>query len=197
MDVTGETCPQYLLFTQEALERHGSYAKINPPLRTEEDQEALWEALRDGTLLSVTTDHSPFTVEEKEKARTDIWAAPPGAPGVEELVPGMLDAAAAGRLTLEQAVDLFSTNGAKRFGLYPKKGTVAVGADADLIIVDLEATTTIRKETLFTKAHDCDFLYDGMDFKGKVVRTILGGRTLFLDGKVTGEPGWGVFVRPS
>ena len=109
MDVSGETCPQYLWFTEEALSQHGAYAKINPPLRTKSDQEALWQALGDGTLLAVTTDHSPFTVEEKERARDDIWAAPPGAPGIEELVPGMLHAVAEGRLTLEQAVALMST----------------------------------------------------------------------------------------
>ncbi len=195
MDVSGETCPQYLWFTEEALSQHGAYAKINPPLRTKSDQEALWQALGDGTLLAVTTDHSPFTVEEKERARDDIWAAPPGAPGIEELVPGMLHAVAEGRLTLEQAVALMSTNGAKRFGLYPRKGAIVVGADADLVLVDLDATTTIRKDALRTQARASDRLYDGMTFRGKVERTVLAGRTVF-DGEVVGKPGWGQFVRP-
>ena len=195
MDVTAETCPQYLLFTEEALSEHGSYAKINPPLRTPDDREALWEGLRDGTLLAVTTDHSPFTVEEKEEARTDIWAAPPGAPGVEELVPGMLHAVATGRLGLEQAVELMSTNGARRFGLYPRKGVIEVGADADLVVADLEAETVIRQEDLYTQARCCDRLYDGMAFRGKVLRTLLAGRTIF-DGKITGEPGQGRFICP-
>ena len=196
IDVTGETCPQYLLFTEQALSDYGSYAKINPPLRTEGDQEALWEALRDGTLMAVTTDHSPFAAEEKEKAKTDIWAAPPGAPGIEELVPGMLDAAAQGKVTLEQAVRLISTNGAKRFGLYPQKGVIREGADADLLIVDLDAMTIIDKTKLFTQARLCDYLYDGMRFQGKVLRTILGGRTIYHEGDVLGQPGWGQFVRP-
>lgn len=196
MDVTGETCPQYLLFTEQALADYGSYAKINPPLRTEDDQEALWEALKDGTLTAVTTDHSPFAVEEKEKAKTDIWAAPPGAPGIEELVPSMLDAAAKGKVTLPQAVDLISTNGAKRFGLYPQKGVIQKGADADLIIVDLGATTTIDKTKLFTQARLCDYLYDGMSFQGKVITTLLGGKIVYHAGEVTGQPGWGKFVRP-
>ena len=196
MDVSGETCPQYLLFTEEALARHGSYAKINPPLRTEADQKALWEALIDGTLIAVTTDHSPFTVTEKERARTDIWAAPPGAPGVEELVPGMLDAVAQGRLSLEQAVQLVSSNGARRFGIYPRKGAVALGSDADLILVDLAATTTIRKEELLTQSRDTDRLYDGMTFRGRVVRTLLAGATVARDGEVSGQPGRGRFVRP-
>ena len=196
MNVTAETCPQYLLFTEAELAKFGSYAKINPPLRTMDDQEALWEALKDGTLSSVATDHSPFTVEEKEKARTDIWAAPPGAPGIEELVPGMLNAVANGRLSIQQAVPLMSTNGAKRFGLYPRKGVIAVGADADFAIVDLNSETVIRKEELYTQARLGDHLYDGMTFQGKIDRTILAGRTIF-DGKIVGQPGQGKFLPPS
>jgi allantoinase len=196
-DVTGETCPQYLWFTEAALREHGSFAKINPPLRTHEDQQALWEALTDGTLIAVATDHSPFTVEEKERARTDIWAAPPGAPGVEALVPSMLDAVAEGRLSLLDAVALMSTNGAKRFGIYPRKGVVAVGADADLIVVDLNERTTIRKEQLKTKARLSDRLYDGRTFTGSVLRTMVRGRTVYESGTVVGSPGWGAFVRPT
>ena len=194
MDVTGETCPQYLFFTEADLARVGSYAKINPPLRKEHDQEALWEALRDGTLLAVTTDHSPFTPAEKERAKTDFWAAPPGAPGVEELLLGMLDAVAERRLTLEQAVALTSTNGAKRFSLYPRKGTIVPGADADLVIVDLDATTTIHKEDLYTEARLCDRLYDGMTFRAKIVSTLLGGQVIHDDGKVLGRAGMGQYI---
>lgn len=196
MDVTGETCPQYLLFTEADLARVGSYAKINPPLRKLSDQTALWRALEDGTLMAVTTDHSPFTQAEKERAKTDIWAAPPGAPGVEELVLGMLEAVHQGRVTLERATELLSSNGAKRFGLYPRKGAIAVGADADLVIVDLNATTTIRKETLQTEARLCDLLYDGMTFAGRIVTTLVGGKVVYHEGAVMGEPGDGVFVRP-
>ena len=196
MNVTAETCPQYLLFTEAELAKFGSYAKINPPLRTMDDQEALWDALKDGTLSSVATDHSPFPVEEKEKARTDIWAAPPGAPGIEELVPGMLNAVANGRLSIQQAVALMSTNGAKRFGLYPRKGVIAVGADADFAVVDLNSETVIRKEELYTQARLGDHLYDGMTFQGKIDRTILAGRTIF-DGKIVGQPGQGKFLPPS
>jgi dihydroorotase-like cyclic amidohydrolase len=156
----------------------------------------LWDALSDGTLISVTTDHSPFTMEEKEKAKTDFWAAPPGAPGVEELVPAMLDAVAKGRLKLEQVVQLISTNGAKRFGIYPQKGVIVEGSDADVIIVDLAATTTIDKARLLTQARLCDYLYDGMTFQGKVLRTILAGQTIFEEGEIVGKPGFGTFVRP-
>ena len=195
-DVTGETCPQYLRFDQGALAKHGAYAKINPPLRTQGDIEALWEGVRDGSLIAITTDHSPFTVAEKEKARTDLWAAPPGAPGVEELVVGTLDAVAAERLTLVQAARLIATNGARRFGLYPRKGVVQEGADADLTLVDLDATTTIDRHRLHTASRDTDRLYDGMTFRARVAGTILAGEVMFDGEEVLNRPGDGRFVRP-
>jgi allantoinase len=194
--VTGETCPHYLFFTEADLERAGPYAKINPPLRRQSDQDALWEGLRDGSLIIVTTDHSPFTVEEKERARTDIWRTPPGAPGVEELVLGMMHAASEGRVSLLEAVRLITTNGAKRFNLYPRKGVIRVGSDADLVIYDPAAPTTITAEKLFSRSRAADKLYDGMTFTGNVRRTIVGGRTVFVDGQIVGEPGWGKFVVP-
>ncbi len=193
---SAETCPHYLLFTEADLTRVGPYAKINPPLRQPEDQAALWEGLREGSLMAVTTDHSPFTVEEKERARTDIWRTPPGAPGVEELVLGMMDAALKGKLSIHRAVALISTNGAKRFGIYPKKGVIAVGSDADLVLYDPDTTTTIHEEMLFSKARACDKLYHGMTFQGQVVRTLVNGKTVFHNGQITGQRGWGQFVRP-
>lgn len=194
--VTAETCPHYLFFTEADLERVGPYAKVNPPLRQPDDQAALWEGLADGSLIAVTTDHSPFTVEEKERARTDIWRTPPGAPGVEELMLGMMDAALKGRLSIEHAVRLISTNGARRFGIYPRKGVIAVGADADLVLYDPALTTTIHPAMLFSRSKASDRLYDGMTFQGRVRRTLVNGRTVFVDGAIVGEPGWGQFVRP-
>jgi dihydroorotase-like cyclic amidohydrolase len=194
--VTGETCPHYLFFNENDLTRVGPYAKINPPLRKAADQEALWGGILDGSLMAVTTDHSPFTVEEKEKARTDIWRTPPGAPGVEELVLGMMDAALAGKMTINHAVNLISTNGAKRFGIYPQKGTIAVDSDADLVIYDPNQTTTIHEDMLFSQAKACDKLYAGMTFQGRVVRTLVNGNTVFVNGEVVGARGGGKFVRP-
>lgn len=193
---TAETCPQYLLFTEDDLERVGPYAKINPPLRKQSDQAALWQGIADGSIMAVTTDHSPFTLEEKERARTDIWKTPPGAPGVEELVLGMMDAALNGKITINEAINLISTNGAKRFGVYPNKGCIAVNADADIVIYDPKEKTTIRTEDLFSKARDCDKLYEGMTFQGKVLQTIVNGKTIFKDGEIVGHAGDGKFVRP-
>lgn len=194
---TAETCPHYLLFTEADLERVGPYAKINPPLRQAQDQMALWDGLMDGTLMAVTTDHSPFTVEEKERARQDIWATPPGAPGVEALLLSMMNEALTGRISINQAVDWVCANGAKRFGIYPQRGRIGIHASADLVIFDPNDETTIHREMLFSQAKDCDKLYEGMTFKGKVNQTIVNGKTVFKDGQIIGRAGDGQFVRPN
>ncbi len=194
---SAETCPHYLFFTEADLERVGPYAKINPPLRTAADQAALWDGLLDGTLLAITTDHSPFTVAEKEQAREDIWATPPGAPGVEELLLGVMHEALGGRISINQAVNFVATNGAKRFGIYPERGHIGIGAAADLVLYDPEAQTTISPERLFSQARDCDKLYAGMTFQGAVQRTLVNGKTIFVDGAIVGAPGDGQFVRPA
>lgn len=193
---SAETCPHYLFFTEDDLARVGPYAKINPPLRQAADQAALWQALEDGDIIAITTDHSPFTVAEKERARSDIWATPPGAPGVEELLLGVMHEALSGRISVKKAVDLVATNGAKRFGVYPERGHIGIGAAADLVIYDPHAETTISSDMLFSKARDCDKLYAGMTFKGAVKRSIVNGQTVFLDGEIVGEAGGGQFVRP-
>ena len=194
---TAETCPHYLFFTEDDLERVGPYAKINPPLRQQADQDALWEALMDGSVMAITTDHSPFTVEEKERARTDIWATPPGAPGVEELLLGVMHEALNGRMSINKAIELVCTNGAKRFGVYPERGHIAVNAIADIVIFDPNDETTIHQDMLFSQAKACDKLYEGMTFTGKVNQTIVSGKTIFKDGEIVGASGDGKFVRPN
>ena len=149
---SAETCPHYLFFTEEDLARVGPYAKINPPLRKAADQAALWDALSDGTVMAITTDHSPFTVEEKERARTDIWATPPGAPGVEELLLGVMHEALSGRISINKAIDLVATNGARRFGVYPERGHIGIGAAADLVVYDPNDETTISSDMLFQQS---------------------------------------------
>lgn len=196
VDVTAETCPHYLLFTIEKMLEVGPYAKINPPLRSQADIDALWEGVLDGSLISVTTDHSPFLVEEKERARHDIWATPSGAPGVEELVQFVMTEALRGRMSIEKAVDLVSTNGAKLFNLYPYKGALVPGADADIAVYDPRSPVTIDRTKLFTKAKECDRLYDGMTMQGRVTTTIVNGKVVFDQGEIVGERGDGRFVRP-
>ncbi|MCW5849498.1 MAG: amidohydrolase family protein [Anaerolineae bacterium] len=194
--VTTETCPHYLLFTEADMDRCGPYAKISPPLRSQADIDALWQGVVDGSITSVTTDHSPFTVEEKERARHDIWSAPSGAPGIEELVPFMMSEALRGRMSIETAVDLISANGARLFDLYPQKGALVAGADADITVYDPRPVVRVDRTKLFTKARDCDCLYDGREMQGQVTTTIVNGKIVFREGQIVGARGDGRFVRP-
>ncbi len=193
-DVSAETCPHYLLFTNDDVARVGAPAKINPPVRNADDRDALWDGIRDGTITMVTTDHAPFSKREKDAVQGDMLAAPPGSPGVEFLLPVMLDAAARGRLPLEEAVDLITRNGAKRFGVYPAKGVIRVGSDADLVVVDLTRETVVEPGRLFTAAREVAGLFAEQRFKGAVDTTIVGGEVVFHAGEVMGKPGHGRFV---
>ena len=194
---SAETCPQYLFTTETDVARAGVYGKVNPPIRFQKDQDALWQAIADGVIDYVTTDHAPFSKAEKAAAEGNFPAAPPGSPGIEVILPAMLDAVSQGRLSLKQAHDLICANGAKRYGIYPWKGAFAPGSCADVAIVDLAGETVISKGTLHTHARDVAHLYEGRRFKGKVCQTLLAGRTVFKDGEVTGQPGAGRFITPT
>ncbi len=195
-DFTAETCPQYLFATEADVARAGVYGKVNPPIRSQADQDALWQAIADGVITHVTTDHAPFSRAEKAASIGNFPAAPPGAPGIEFMLPAMLDAVAAGRLSLKAAHDLLCANGARRYGIWPRKGALLPGSHADITLVDPAAETVITPETLHTNARDCAQLFAGRRMRGKVVRTILAGRTVFANGEITGAPGAGRFIRP-
>jgi allantoinase len=194
--VTAETCPHYLMLTEDALEQWGPYAKCNPPLRTAEARDRLWEAVRDGCIDVIGTDHSPFLESEKGAPDGDIWAAPPGLPGLEEFIPLMLTAVHEERLTLPRLVRLVCETPARLFGLWPRKGTLAKGADADVTIVDIAAERVHDHTRLYTKARGAARVYDGMRLRGAPAVTIVRGRVVMRDGRVIGEPGWGAWVRP-
>jgi allantoinase len=144
----------------------------------------------------IGSDHSPFLLEEKEPFWDDMWSALPGAPGLESLLPLMLTAAAEGRLTLEQVVALTSANAARIFGLAPSKGSIAPGADADLVLVDATRREAIDTSRWLTRSRGTARIWDGRPVVGAVVQTILRGRSIFRDGQLTGEPGLGRLVRP-
>lgn len=193
---TVETCPHYLFLTEAALERHGPYAKINPALRRVEEVEGLWERLRRGEVDVIGSDHSPFLVEEKEPFWDDMWRASPGAPGLEALLPLMLTAVADGRLSLEQAIALVAENAARLFGLFPRKGTIRVGSDADLVLVDFGHRGTIDVSRWQTRSRGTARIWDGMAVRAAVRATLVRGRVVHRDGEPVGDPGWGRFVRP-
>jgi dihydroorotase len=174
------------------VERLGPYALSYyvPEVNTE----PLWQALRDGTIDLVSTDHAPHTREEKEPGWEDGWKAHTGTPSTQFYVPLLLDAAAAGRLALERVVELISSAPARVFGL-GSKGRIEVGADADLAIVDLDTQFEIRDEHVLSKIGWTP--YAGRRVRGTVERTLVRGRVVYEEGRVTGEPGWGRQVVPT
>jgi dihydroorotase len=174
------------------VERLGSYAlSYYVP---EANTEPLWQALRDGTIDLFSTDHAPHTREEKEPGWTDGWKAHTGTPSTQFYVPLLLDATHAGRLTLERLVEVIAERPASRFGL-GRKGRIAVGADADLAIVDLDRVHEIRDDDVLSKIGWTP--YQGRTVRGGIDTTIVRGRVVYRDGRVVGERGWGEQASPT
>ena len=194
-DFSAETCPHYLRYTEADVARAGVAAKVNPPIRQARDREALWEAIADGTIAYVTTDHAGFSAAEKAAHADNFLTAPPGHPGTECMLPALLDAVAAGRLTLARASALTSTNAAARFGL-PDRGRLTAGAKADLVLVDLAARTRVTLDGLLTAAAPVARLSHGEAFRGRVLRSWLAGRTIWNGALPEGRRGEGRFVSP-
>ncbi len=191
--LTAETCPQYLLFTNLMVERWGAFAKVAPPLREESDRTALWDAIRDGTISVVASDHAPFRPEEKEEVAYS--EAPSGMPSVETMFPVLLDAALRGLLPLDQAVNLVTAAPARLFGLLGRKGTVTEGADADLVVFAPNLQTEVHMDRLVTRAAQCARAYEGMALRGRIEQTLVNGHTAYKDGRIVGPPR-GRFVQP-
>jgi dihydroorotase len=188
VDVTGETCPHYLLFDERAYADQRSVIRVNPPVREKRHQMGLWEGLRDGTIDMISTDHAPHT--PTEKLRNDIWTVDCGFPGVETQMPLMLTQVRARRLSLCDYVRLTSTNPAKAFGLYPAKGALLPGSDADITLVDLDWEDTIAADQFQSRSKVTPF--EGMQVIGMPMHTLVRGRFVMQDRKIVGETkGWG------
>ena len=157
--IYGETCPQYLALTYDSYDK--ILSKINPPLRTEEDVNSLWQAVADGTISCLGSDHAACSIKHKQ----DLWNAIPGFAGVQTLLPLLLsEGVNKGRITLQQAVALTSYNPARIFNMYPKKGAIAVGSDADFTIVDMNKERIVKAGELY---HISDFTpFEGWNLKG-------------------------------
>ncbi len=192
VDVTCETCPHYLVFTEEDAEALGAVAKCAPPLRPPDDLESLWEHIHAGNVEFVTSDHSPCPPEMK--VGEDMFRAWGGIAGCQSLLNAMLDEGHHGRkLPLERVARLLSGNVADRFG-FSNKGRLEVGADADLTLVDLAEISTLHKDDLLYRHKISPYV--GRAFTGKVVRTIVRGTTIFREGKIVAEPN-GCLIRPT
>jgi dihydropyrimidinase len=193
----GETCPQYLLLDDKVFDAPdfgGSAYVMSPPIRPRNlgHHEALWSALANGMLDSVGTDHCPFTHEQKRAGAKDFTKIPNGAAGIEDRLAILYThGVVGGRFSLEKLVDLGATAPARIFGL-AKKGTVAVGMDADLVIFDPQAKSVRSARTHHSKADRS--IFEGFDVRGKVERTLVGGRVAFENGKLMAEKGSGRFI---
>ena len=193
VDLSAESCPHYLLLDETYLPRFGNFVKVAPPLRPAEDVAYLWEALAGGVLSVVASDHAPFTPEEK--AAAGFATSGQGIPSLEMLVPTMLDAGLTGRFPLTRAVEVITANPAKLFGIYPRKGTVSPGSDADLVLVDPDARMTVDSARFLSRSGGSGKAYDGMELTGRVLTTLSRGRIVFTEGKLIGNSG-GRFVSP-
>jgi dihydroorotase len=171
VDVTGETCPCYLFLTTDDYGRIGSVIRVNPPVRAPKDAAAIWDALQSGVIDMIATDHAPHTPEEKRK--DVIWDADCGFPGVETQMPLMLTEVAAGRMSLEQYVKISAANPARAFGMWPVKGRLAVGAHADIAVVDLSRRETVAAARLHSRGKITPF--EGRETIGAPVHTIVRG----------------------
>jgi allantoinase len=194
VDATGETSTNYLLMNEETMKERGPYAKVDPPLRTEADQARLWDALNDGVIDVLASDHAPYTKEEKERGWKNIFDAPSGGVVIETTLPLMLNAVNDGRIGLERLVEVFSTNPAMINGVYPKKGALNIGADADVVIIDMDKPFKIRGEDLKTIQKITP--YEGIEGIGAPVMTLLRGSVIYEDGQVVGKPGQGKWLQP-
>ncbi|OOY14965.1 dihydropyrimidinase [Thioclava sp. DLFJ4-1] len=195
MKVFAETCPQYIVLTRDDLKGlnmdfEGAKYVCSPPPRDTDSQDAIWEGLRDGTFDVFSSDHCPFyfeganeTGKDNPRARTSFKWVPNGIPGVETRLPILFsEGVRKGRISIERFVALTSTNPAKLYGLYPQKGALVIGADADITLWDPERKAVISQVTL---NHGADYTpYEGMEIEGWPVRTILRGKTIAAGGEV-------------
>jgi allantoinase len=192
--VTVETCPHYLAFDEADFVRIGPAVKCAPPLRSRDEVEALWQCVLDGLVDTIASDHSPCPWSDKAPGMENIWKAWGGISGVQSLLPVLLTEGVHKRgLPLPDLVRMTAGNPARIFGLYPHKGHLLPGADADLVVVDLDAEWELAVEDLLYKnKHSA---YVGRRFKGKVERTLVRGKTVYANGRICVEPGYGQLLR--
>jgi allantoinase len=184
LSVTCEVCPQYMLFSAERYAEMGPLIKVLPPIKYHHDAEALWQGLLDGAIDCLATDHAPHTKEEKLERLWDM--VPPGVNGVQTSVPLMLDQVNQGILQIEHLVKVACERPAQIYGLFPRKGVIRVGADADLVLLDMEQSWMITNTAMLSKNQLTP--YHGRTVQGCPVLTIVNGHVVMRDGQIVGSP---------
>lgn len=196
--IFGETVLHYLTHTMDMESRHGAYPKVIPAIKSARDRDALWQGLADGTLTTLGTDHCAWTKDEKDghtgRQFDNIWDTIPGMPGMEYLLPALMTfGVRTGRLSIEQVARICAENPARRFNLYPRKGAIQVGSDADLVVVDPDARATVTAD--YHRGGITDWsVYDGWEFQGMPRTTVIRGSVIVDNGDVVGAPGHGTHV---
>ncbi|PIE80422.1 MAG: allantoinase AllB [Chloroflexi bacterium] len=192
--VTVETCPHYLFFDNDDFVRIGPAAKCAPPLRERDEVEKLWACVLAGMVDTIASDHSPCPIADKVKGNDDIWQAWGGITGVQMMLPAILTEGVHKRsMSLPLLVKLMSANPARIFGLYPQKGAMLAGSDADIVIVDLDKSWRLDAKDLFSRHQQS--AYVGYEFKGRVEQTIVRGETVYEHGKIVAQPGYGQLLK--
>jgi D-hydantoinase len=189
VDVVAETCPQYLVLnTSSDLPR--PFGKINPPLRDESCNSRLWEMVRDGSIACIGSDHCSTN---KEMIK-DLWTANPGMPGLETMLPIMVsEGVNKGKISLEKMVEILCYNNARVFGLYPQKGAIEVGSDADIVVIDVEKKVKLEASQLHYKISDYT-PYEGWEITGWPILTMVRGNVVVENNQMVTKPGWGRYI---
>jgi dihydroorotase (multifunctional complex type) len=189
-DVTCEAAPGNLLMNDQDTIAKGSVAKFSPPVQGEDHRRALWQGLLDGTIDIIGSDHAPQNYEKKHNP--DIWEASPGSPALDYWVPVMLDRVARGEISMQRFVEAASSRPAQMFGLYPHKGALEAGADADVVVLDMNKTAVVSAANFKSKAKYTPF--EGWTMRGIPTMTFVAGNLVARDGEVVGKPGTGTIV---
>jgi dihydropyrimidinase len=195
VNVVAETCPQYLILNEEVFKgENGHYFATCPQIKSEEDGQRLWLGLQDGSVQTIGTDTCTFNTEQKAMWNGDFTKIPFGLPGTELMVPLLYnDGVETGKISLNKMVELGSTNPAKVFGMYPQKGSLYIGTDADLVVFDPEIEKTVDYRKMET---NCDWNpFQDKQLRGYPYMTIVRGKVVGKEGKCVGEKGYGKFVK--
>jgi allantoinase len=190
--VTCETCPQYLLMDRHDLDRLGPWARCAPALRERAEVEGLWDLVLRGEIHAVASDHSPYTYADKEAGQDDIFKATLGLNVIQVMLPAVFSEGMLRGLSLSRFVEISAAGPAKILGLYPRKGSVSVGADADLAIWDPSERWRVSRDELLSRFPWTPL--EGRELVGRVEMTIRRGEIVYMDGRVVADPGSGAFI---